>query len=87
MDCTLLLVYALGWFIAFLVIQFRAGLGWHGHKLLGEGGLGIEFLFFSWVAMMFWPVTLVVWLARGRPEPRIVFGDKAEERRRRAVKG
>ncbi|MEV1058759.1 hypothetical protein AB0I92_16010 [Micromonospora chalcea] len=85
MECTLLLIYVTGYFISYLVVTFRAGLGWHGNKLLGQGGLGVEFLLFSALTVTFWPIALIAWLARGRPEPRIVFNEKARERRR--IKG
>ncbi|WP_405432258.1 hypothetical protein [Micromonospora sp. NBC_00617] len=73
MDCTLLLVYLVGWFISVMVIRHRAGLGWQGNKLVGDGGLGIEWVARTAIAAMFWPITLILWIARGRPAPPVVF--------------
>ncbi|MGV9213665.1 hypothetical protein ACTFTM_17565 [Micromonospora sp. RB23] len=79
------LVYFVGFFIGMIAVRARAGLGQGPIKILGDGGVGLEWFVGSLLTLMFWPVSLVLWLARGRPEPRIVFNDKARERRRRAA--
>ena len=73
------------WFIGILValsvMRVRAGAGfWRGLKVFGPSGFGPVWVATIVVCGMFWPVTLVVWLLRGRPEPRMVFNHKAEER-------
>jgi hypothetical protein len=80
------LSYIAGILIAASVIRVRAGVGLANQlKILGDRGFGPVWFLTAMAASMFWPVTLVVWLVRGRPEPRIVFNDKAEERHRHAV--
>ncbi|MCG5451833.1 hypothetical protein [Micromonospora hortensis] len=79
------LIYFLGFFIGLIYVRARAGLGQGRIKIIGEGGVGLEWFVGSLLTLMFWPVSFVVWLARGRPEARIVFNDKARERRRRAA--
>lgn len=82
--CVLLTVHVVGWLIAIMVIRTRAGVGvWHRLKVFGEGGYGPGWAMSAGLAAFFWPITLLVWLAWGRPEPRRVFNEKAQERRRR----
>lgn len=85
MECVMPLIYFLGFFIGLIYVRARAGLGQGRIKIIGEGGVGLEWFVGSLLTLMFWPVSFVVWLARGRPEARIVFNDKARERRRRAA--
>ena len=72
----------IGIFVAISVMRVRAGAGfWRGLKIFGPNGFGPVWATTVVVCGMFWPVTLATWLARGRPEPRVVFNHKAEERR------
>lgn len=73
------------WFIGILValsvMRVRAGAGfWRRLKVFGPNGFGPAWVVTIVACGMFWPVTLAVWLLRGRPEPRMVFNHKAEER-------
>ena len=75
-------IWFIGILVALSVMRIRAGAGfWRGLKVFGPGGFGPVWVATIVVCGMFWPVTLAVWLARGRPEPRLVFNHKAEERR------
>lgn len=81
--CTVLTLWFMGWIVAIGVIRARAGVTvWHRLQVFGEGGHGLEWTITAGSAALFWPITLVIWLARGRPEPRIVFNEKALERQR-----
>jgi hypothetical protein len=82
--CFMMTAYVIGWLVAIMVIRVRAGVGvWHRLKVFGSDGFGPAWTLSAGTAALFWPITLAVWLARGRPEPRIVFNEKAVERRRR----
>jgi len=82
--CGALCVYIVGTFVSISVMRARAGVGvWHRLKVFGPDGFGPGWVLTCTLASMVWPVTLVAWLARGRPEPRVVFNEKAEQRRRR----
>jgi hypothetical protein len=83
MEMALALIYIVGFMVAMTVIRSRAGVGQRKIKILGPTGFGLSWFLSSSVAIMFWPVTLAIWLARGRPEARVVFNHKAEERQRR----
>ena len=84
--CILMTVWFFGWLVAIFVIRSRAGAGvWNRLKVLGPDGYGLAWTMSAGTAALFWPVTLILWLARGRPEPRVVFNDKAVERRRREI--
>lgn len=85
MECAVAVVYFVGFLIAMTVLRHRAGLGQGRLQILGREGVGLDWFVPHVAAVMFWPITLVVWLARGRPEPRIVFNHRAEERRQRAA--
>jgi hypothetical protein len=79
---------SIGMLVAMSVIRVRAGGGfWLGLKAFGPDGFGPVWVGTLIICSMAWPITLAVWLARGRPEPRIVFNDKAVERQRRAAAG
>jgi hypothetical protein len=78
------LTYIVGFLVAMTVIRARAGVGQGRIQILGKQGFGVEWFATVVVATLFWPVTLGIWLIRGRPEPRVVFNHKAEERRLRA---
>ena len=80
---TLALGYLAGMFAGMVAIRHRAGVGQGRIKVLGRDGFGFFWFWRMVFALMLWPVTLTVWLSRGRPEPRIVFNERAEERRRR----
>lgn len=85
MVCTAVIVYFVGILVASPILRNRAGLGQGRLQILGPEGVGLDWLVGQVAAMMFWPITLVIWLARGCPEPRIVFNHKADERRRRVA--
>ena len=75
------LIYFVGMFVAVFTMRMRAGVGiWLRPKIFGPDGFGPVWAATTVVCGMAWPVTLAVWLARGRPEPRVVFNHKAEER-------
>ncbi|WP_181780427.1 hypothetical protein [Pseudonocardia pini] len=81
----LYLVFFGGILVSGFVLRARAGIGiWRGMKVFGPGGFGIGWTATAAVCAAFWPITLVVWLVRGMPEPRVVFNEKALERRRRS---
>lgn len=76
--------WLIGIVVAVVVTRARSGIGnWGRIHVFGEGGVGIEWFAGTLMAVAFWPATLAIWLVRGRPEPRIVFNEKAAERRRR----
>lgn len=77
------IVYFAGTLISTIVLRARAGVGQRRIKILGADGFGVVWFLTALVSSLFWPVTLAVWLARGRPEPRVVFNEKAAERQRR----
>lgn len=80
--------FFIGIFVAMSVIRVRAGTGfWYGLRVFGPGGFGPTWVGMLVICSMFWPITLAVWLARGRPEPRIVFNEKALERQRLQAAG
>lgn len=84
--CVAMTVYVVGWLVAIMVIRVRAGVGiWHRLKVFGNDGFGLAWTMTAGTAALFWPVTLVIWLLRGRPEPRVVFNEKALERQRRSL--
>ena len=77
----------IGMLVAMSVMRVRAGAGfWRGLKVLGPDGFGVLWVAQLVVCSMFWPVTFAVWLARGRPEPRVVFNHKADERQAAALR-
>jgi hypothetical protein len=85
---TLVHLHLLGVLVAMGVMRVRAGTGlWYGLRVFGPGGHGIVWIATVAVCSMVWPITLAVWLLRGRPEPRVVFNDKAFERLRRQAAG
>lgn len=78
----------IGMLVSVQVMRVRAGAGfWRGLKVFGPDGFGPVWAGTVIICSMFWPITLVVWLARGRPEPRIVFNEKARERQQRQTAG
>lgn len=79
--------YLLGFLVATVVTRHRAGTGQGRIRILGPTGFGVEWFAIALVSSMAWPITLAVWLYRGRPEPRIVFNHKADERQRRQAAG
>jgi hypothetical protein len=84
--CALLCLYSISVLISAYIMRARAGAGvWHRLKVFGDDGFGLGWVLTIVLASMVWPITLILWLARGRPEPRIVFNEKAEERRRRSL--
>ena len=79
---TLIAFWLISGLIAGLVYRVRAGLGfWFSYRMLGDGGLGVEWTAITVGKSLVWPVVLLYWLANDRPEPRIVFNEKAELRR------
>ncbi|MEJ8278266.1 hypothetical protein [Pseudonocardia spirodelae] len=77
------------WFIGALIagmaFRVRAGLGmWSSYRMLGDGGLGVEWTLITVGKTFVWPVVLAYWLLNDRPEPRIVFNEKAARRRQEA---
>lgn len=81
MEIFLGAVYIVGWFIAMVVTRSRAGVGQGRIQVSGSQGFGLTWVMMNAMATLFWPITLIVWLTRGRPEPRVVFNEKATERR------
>lgn len=67
--------------VAVSVMRVRSGAGfWRRLTVFGPNGFGPMWVATLTVCGMFWPITLVVWLLRGCPEPRVVFNHKADER-------
>lgn len=78
------LVYFGGMLASGMVFRARAGIGiWRRMKVTGEGGFGLGWTLAAAGKTLVWPIVLVVWLVQGRPEPRVVFNDKARERQQR----
>lgn len=86
MEVFLIISYWVGVFVAVVVIRARAGVGQRRIRVFGRGGFGLAWTATSAIAVAFWPITLIVWLARGRPEPRVVFNEKAVERKAAPVR-
>jgi hypothetical protein len=79
--------WIIGVVVSSSVIRVRAGAGfWRGLKVFGPDGFGPIWFGTVLICSMIWPVTLAVWLARGRPQPRVVFNEKALERQRRQAR-
>lgn len=88
METVLFLGYLVGVMVAVIVIKSRAGVGnWARPKIFGPDGFGPVWMTTTLLSSMFWPVVLVRWLVQGRPEPRVVFNEKAMERERRTMVG
>jgi hypothetical protein len=80
----LILLWPVGFIVGIGVLRVRAGLGlWHTLRVFGPGGVGLAWPFAAGLCALLWPITLVVWLARGCPEPRVVFNERAEAREAR----
>lgn len=82
MEMAIALIWFIGFFIGMVVVRHRAGVGQGRIKILGRDGFGFVWFWRMVFALVCWPVTLAIWLARGRPEARIVFNERAAERRR-----
>jgi hypothetical protein len=81
MAAVIVLVWIVGWLAAIQVLRSRAGVKtWGRIKVSGRDGYGVGWVMWSGLKSLFWPITLIVWLAMGRPEPRVVFNDKAVAR-------
>jgi hypothetical protein len=78
------LTWLVGMFVSTCVLRARAGVGvWGRMRIFGSRGFGPTWFVTGVIASFAWPITLAIWLARGRPEPRVVFNEKALERERR----
>jgi hypothetical protein len=74
-------VWFLGIIVAGFVIRVRAGVGvWRRPKVFGPDGFGLGWTMHSAFKAAVWPITLSHWLANDRPEPRVVFNEKARQR-------
>ncbi len=80
-------VYFVGLIVGMLIMRSRAGFGSFAPLVAYDGnGTSVLGWLITCLAMItVWPVSLVIWLARGCPPPRIVFNEKAAERRRSAA--
>jgi len=88
METELFVGYLVGVVVAVTVIKARAGVGiWGRPKIFGPDGFGPVWTVTTMASAMFWPVVLVRWLVQGRPEPRVVFNEKAIEREARTLAG
>lgn len=82
MAAVIVWTWLLGGFVSVSIMRVRAGVGfWRGLRIFGPDGFGPGWATTVVISSMFWPITLVIWLARGCPEPRTVFNHKADERR------
>lgn len=80
---TVVIIWIVGMLISGFVYRARAGLGiWHRISPIGSGGTGLEWFFVTVGKVLVWPVVCALWVVKGTPEPRIVFNEKAEARRR-----
>lgn len=70
--------YGVGVFVAITAVKIRAGVP--VMATIFPWDVGWVWFFMTFATTMLWPVTLVLWLKAGRPEPTVVFGDKARER-------
>lgn len=82
MEMAIALIWFVGMVVGMVVVRHRAGVGQGRIKIIGRDGFGFVWFWRMVFAIAFWPVTLVIWLARGRPEARTVFNERAEQRRR-----
>ena len=88
LGTTLTYLYLPGFIVSVFVMRARAGAGiWHRLRITGPQGFGIVWTTTVALCSMVWPITLAVWLLRGRPEPRVVFNEKAVERQSRQAAG
>ena len=79
----LLITYAVGWLVSGVVYRLRAGLpAFQRIGVFGTGGVRLGWFAMSVGKIIAWPFVLGVWLATGRPEPRIVYDEKAAARKR-----
>jgi hypothetical protein len=76
----LVVIYFVGFLVAMVVTRHRAGVGQGRITIFGREGFGLEWFLRHVVTVAFWPVSLGLWLAGGRPEPRVVFNERAAER-------
>jgi hypothetical protein len=83
----IIVVYVIGAAVYSVLRRQRAGIDdlFGRIKILGEGGVGLDWFLVSLALTVVWPATLIWWLANGRPEPRVVFNEKARERARRSA--
>lgn len=78
---TVVVIYIVGIVVAIMTYRIRAGLGvWARYRIFGPDGVGLEWTALTAAKGFGWPVVFAVWLASGRPEPRIVYNDRAVER-------
>ncbi|WP_157467393.1 hypothetical protein [Frankia sp. QA3] len=83
MGFLLSLLWPGGIVVSIASMRVRAGLGfWHG--LRPSDVASVVWLVKAAICSVFWPVTLVVWLARGRPQPSVVYERTPAGFRRRA---
>jgi hypothetical protein len=80
----IVVIYFVGAAIYSVVRRSRAGINdlFGRIKIFGPGGVGPDWFLVSLVLTAVWPATFVWWLVNGRPEPRVVFNEKARERER-----
>ena len=74
-------VWIVGWLVSVVVLRARAGAPWFARIRAFEYGLG-----WTWATAFkafAWPITLIAWLASGRPEPKVLFNEKAAQARER----
>lgn len=74
-------VYVVGIFVSSPIYKSRAGAPAFGRfRIFGKRGFGVGWITSVIGKMFAWPVVLVVWLIKGRPQPRRVFNEKAAAR-------
>jgi hypothetical protein len=75
----ILIIHFLGIIVASCVFKNRAGVPMLSRfRIFGKKGFGLGWALTMGGKSMVWPVVLIVWLANGRPEPKVVFNEKAE---------
>lgn len=74
----LALIYFLGLLVAITVLRSRSGIPFWYSGMPGPFWISIQWALLSSFKAFLWPIVLVWWLANERPEPRILFFEKAE---------
>ena len=81
MGGAIAVIYLGGLFVSTFVYRARAGAGvMRRLRILGPGGYGAGWLSVQIGKALVWPAVLIYWLANGKPEPAIVFDEKARRR-------
>lgn len=79
----IIIVWLLGALIARTVLCVKVGVpAFSRLQILGNGGYGFSWLVLLLFKSLLWPLTLALWLGKGRPEPSVLFNERASEKKR-----